>query len=163
MFKVLATSVVISKGYNDTPALNFSENGNAVRFRIGKKVYDPKAENNQRWMNISVKAFGSILERIKKMDLKEGSFLNISGTLDEEVWTDDKNVKHSQHVIIADDIEYASGGSKPKSGTQNGDNSQAAPASGQNNDAAPNQGGQDNFTGFESPFGGGSTFFNQGE
>ena len=155
MFKTFVTSAVVSKGYNDTPALNFSDSGKAVRFRIGKKVYDPKAENNQRWVNISVKAFGSVLERIKKMDLKEGSFLNISGTLDEEVWTDDKEVKHSQHVIIVDDIEYASGGSKPKSDNQNGENSQAAPASG--------QGDNPNFTGYEAPFGGSSAFFGKDE
>ncbi len=162
MFKTFVTSAVVSKGYNDTPALSFSDTGNAVRFRIGKKVYDPKAENNQRWVNISVKAFGNVLERIKKMDLKEGSFLNISGTLDEEVWTDEKG-KHSQHVIIVSDIEYASGGSKPKSDNQNGNQSQAAPASGQNDSAAPNQGDQDNFAGFEKPFGGTSTFFSKDE
>ena len=38
MFKVIATDVVISKGYDGAPALKFSENGESVRFRIGKKV-----------------------------------------------------------------------------------------------------------------------------
>ena len=37
MFKVIATDVVISKGYDGAPALKFSENGESVRFRIGKK------------------------------------------------------------------------------------------------------------------------------
>ena len=49
MFKVIATDVVISKGYDGAPALRFSENGESVRFRIGKKVYDTRAENNTRW------------------------------------------------------------------------------------------------------------------
>ena len=44
MLKVFATQVVVSKGYDNTPALRFSENGDSVRFRIGKKVYDPHAE-----------------------------------------------------------------------------------------------------------------------
>lgn len=66
MFKVIATDVVISKGYDGAPALKFSENGESVRFRIGKKVYDTRAENNTRWVNLSVKAFGPVCERIKK-------------------------------------------------------------------------------------------------
>lgn len=88
MFKVIATDVVISKGYDGAPALKFSENGESVRFRIGKKVYDTRAENNTRWVNLSVKAFGPVCERIKKMQLKENSFINILGRLDEDVWED---------------------------------------------------------------------------
>ena len=88
MFKVIATDVVISKGYDGAPALKFSENGESVRFRIGKKVYDTRAENNTRWVNLSVKAFGPVCERIKKMQLKESSFINILGRLDEDVWED---------------------------------------------------------------------------
>ena len=88
MFKVIATDVVISKGYDGAPALKFSENGESVRFRIGKKVYDTRAESNTRWVNISVKAFGPVCERIKKMQLKESSFINILGRLDEDVWED---------------------------------------------------------------------------
>lgn len=41
MFKVIATDVVISKGYDGAPALKFTESGESVRFRIGKKVYPP--------------------------------------------------------------------------------------------------------------------------
>ena len=91
MFKVIATDVVISKGYDGAPALKFSENGESVRFRIGKKVYDTRAENNTRWVNLSVKAFGPVCERIKKMQLKESSFINILGRLDEDVRPHDGN------------------------------------------------------------------------
>lgn len=70
MFKVIATDVVISKGYDGAPALKFSENGESVRFRIGKKVYDTRAENNTRWVNLSAKAFGPVCERIKRCSLK---------------------------------------------------------------------------------------------
>lgn len=41
MFKVIATDVVISKGYDGAPALKFSENGESVRFRIGKRCTTP--------------------------------------------------------------------------------------------------------------------------
>ena len=57
-------------------------------------------------------------ERIKKMQLKEGSFVNINGSLTEEVWTEgegDNQVKKSAQVIVLDSrdsIEYTSGGGK---------------------------------------------------
>ena len=149
MFKVIATDVVISKGFDNAPALRFSEKGDSVRFRIGKKVYDTRAENNTRWFNVSVKAFGDVCERIKKMQLKEGSFVHLTGRLDDESWTDQStNESKSQTVIILDEIEYASGGSKPKDSQQQ---SQVAPAA----TAAPEK--SSNFTGYE-PFGGGSFF-----
>lgn len=88
MLKVFATDVVISKGYDGAPALKFSEKGDSVRFRIGKKVYDTRANNNYRWVNLAVKAFGTVCERIKKMQLKESSYVNIVGRLDEDVWED---------------------------------------------------------------------------
>lgn len=69
MLKVFATQVVVSRGYDGAAAIKFSEKGDAVRFRIGKKVYDPNAENNARWVNLAVKGFGPICERIKKMQL----------------------------------------------------------------------------------------------
>lgn len=108
MFKTFATNVVVSKGYNGAAALRFSENGESVRFRIGKKVYDSRVEGNYRWLNISVKAFGTACERIKKMKLKEGSFVNLVGRLDEERWpVQQTKEEKSQHVLIVEDIEYA--------------------------------------------------------
>lgn len=162
MLDVIATSAVVSRGYEGAAALRFSEKGDAVRFRIGKKVYDSRAENNTRWINISVKAFGDACERIKKMQLKEGSFINFRGRLDEDTWTDQQTKESkSAMVIILDDIEYAGGG-KPKenqgsaqqqNGAANSAGNTAAPV------AAPAAGGQmpNGFTGYE-PFGGGSFF-----
>lgn len=128
MLKVLATQVVVSRGYDGAAAIKFSEKGDAVRFRIGKKVYDPNAENNARWINLAVKGFGPICERIKKMQLKDGSFVNLIGRLDEDVWEDQQtHEKKSAMVIILDDIEYASGGGKSKD-NQNTDEAQGHPA-----------------------------------
>ena len=154
MFKVFATDVVVSKGYDNSSALKFSDDGTSVRFRIGKKVYDTRAENNTRWVNVSVKAFGTVCERIKKMQLKEGSFIHIAGRLDEDNWVDTTtNEKKSQIVIILDEIEYASGG-----GNKSKDNQQAnaAPAT---TPAAPASTPESspNFEGY-TPFGGGSFF-----
>ena len=159
MLKVFATQVVVSKGYDNTPALRFSENGDSVRFRIGKKVYDPHAEND---INLPVKAFNGVCERIKKMQLKEGSFVNLIGRLDEDSW-EDKDTKETRKmmVIILDDIEYASGGGKSKenqaaAGQQNAAPQNTAP---QNAASVPATGAEasGNFTGYEA-FGGGSFF-----
>ena len=154
MLKVFATDVIVSKGYENQGAVRFSEDGNTVRFRIGKKVYDKNAENNTRWFNISVKGFGPVVERIKKMQLKEGSLIHISGKLDEESWTDQNNVTKTQTVIILEDIDYASGGVKKEGQTQqNGSAPAAAPAANTNNTPENSP----NFEGY-SNFGGGSFF-----
>ena len=100
MFKVVATNVVVSKGYGENPALKFSDNGENVRFRIGHKVYDSKAEDNTRWLNMTVKAFNGVCERIKKMKIKEGSYINILGHLDEDTWTDPTTKEIRYRVLI---------------------------------------------------------------
>ena len=157
MLKVFATQVVVSKGYDGAAALRYSEKGDSVRFRIGKKVYDPHAENQARWVNLSVKAFNGVCERIKKMQLKEGSYVNLIGRLDEDSWTDQNTGESkSMMVIILDDIEYASGGGKSKENQAGGAQTNAASQNGaaQSAPAAETPG---NFTGYE-PFGSGSFF-----
>ena len=160
MLKIFATNVVISKGFDGAPALRFSENGESVRFRIGQKVYDTRAENNTRWVNLSVKAFGQVCERIKKMQLKDGSFVNFVGRYDEDTWTDQQtHEQKSMPVIILDEIEFASGGSKNKDNQKTGQQNDSAPQTGSSASAAPAAAHQTsgNFTGYE-PFGGGSFF-----
>lgn len=121
MLKVFATDVIVSKGYENQDAVRFTEDGSGVRFRIGKKVYDKNAENNQRWINFSVKGFGPVVERIKKMQLKEDSFIHIYGRLDEETWVVDQTTgaTKTQTVIVLEDIDYASGGGSGKKKGQN--------------------------------------------
>lgn len=113
LLSVFGTNVVVSKGYEGKPALRFGgENNSTVRFRVGCKVYDSNAENNTRWINLSIKAFGKVCEQIKKMDLKEGSWINFIGRLDEDKWEDKEGGgTKSQMVIILDKVEFAGGGS----------------------------------------------------
>ena len=159
MFKVIATDVIISKGYDGAPALKFSENGDSVRFRIGKRVYDSRAENNQRWINMSVKAFGGLCERIKKMQLKESSFVNILGRRDEDVWEDSAtHEKRSAIVIILDEIEYSSSGSKQQK--EPGGGSFHPTQAGVKTAPATDESGAEGFTGYE-PFGGANSFFDE--
>lgn len=159
MLKFFATEVVVSKGANNAPALKFSDKGDYVRFRIGAKVFDSRSENNHRWINLTVKAFGPLCERIRKMDLKEGSHINLSGRYDEDTWEDEQtNTKKSMPVIILEEVEYCFSGSR-----SSGDGKKAT-ASSQNpmpNSAAPAAGDSmaGGFTGYQ-PYGGGNSFFN---
>lgn len=173
MLKFIATDVVVSKGYGENPALRYSEEVNAVFFRIGKRVYDKRGQDNHRWVNINVKAFGDLCERIKKMKLDEGSFIHIEGRYDEDVWDDNGNTKRAP-VVILTDIEYAYSGNGNHKQNGNGENAPAGepPAASQNSsDAQASQQGNpaanggkqmpENFTGFEG-FGGPNPFFPQG-
>ena len=161
MLKFFASNVVVSKGYQNTPALKFSDKGDFVRFRVGQKVYDPRAEDNHRWVNLTVKCFdASLVDRIRKMGLKEGSFISLSGRYDEDVWEDEQTKeKRSMPVIILDELEFSGGGKRTGDGQKaSSDRSASTPASAE---PAPNEDYQmpGNFTGYES-FGGGSNFFN---
>ena len=120
MLKMIITEAVVSKGYNNDPAIRYfdSENsGQIANFRVGKRVYDSKAEKSHRWLNFTVKAFGDMCERIKRMKLKEGSYINIVARYDEETWeTRDTHETRTGVVLYLDEIEYASSGNGQKNG-----------------------------------------------
>jgi len=62
-----------------------------------------------------MKAFGKVCEQIKKMDLKDGSWINFIGRLDEDKWEDkESGDTKSQMVIILDKVEFAGGSGKSK-------------------------------------------------
>jgi len=157
MNKAIITNAVISKGYEDKPSLNYSEKRDCVRFKVGYKVYDKREETNQRWVNLHVKAFNPFVERIEKMGLKEGSYVNLIGKLDEDVW-DDNGTKKRMTVITLDEIEYAGvnpDGKKQESGGT--ETPPEAPAgNGQNTPAADEGSGE--FTGFQT-FGGDNNLY----
>lgn len=173
MLKLIVTDAGVSRGYKDNPALRFSEGEGtpSVRFRIGKRVYDNRCEDGFRWINLNVKAFGDVCERIRKMKLKEGSFVNISGRYDEETWTD-KNTgeQRTSPVLIVDEIEYCYSGNGEKGEKTNGGGS-GLPAG--NGGRKPRDSGEtgeerqepegtalpENFTGFEGFGGSGNPFF----
>ena len=165
MIKTVVTEAIVSRGYEGADAIKIiqSEKGDIVRFRIGTKVYDPKAEGNSRWFNLSVKAFGSVCERIKKMRLKDGAYINLSGRLDEENWEDpDTHEKKKAAVLIADEVEYCyagNNGAKQNAESDGQATEQQTPDSIQAQASANASSAQaDGFTGFE-PFGGTNAFF----
>ena len=175
MLKLIVTDAGVSKGYKDAPALRFNEGegGSAsVRFRIGKRVYDSRYEGNYRWINLNVKAFGDVCERIRKMKLKEGSFINIIRRYDEESWDDkDTGGRRTMPILIADEVEFCYIGEGRNNGqssseeetpstrpTREYSDSDAPPARGsKRKESEPAPDLPENFTGFEGF--GGNPFF----
>ena len=54
MLKTIITDAIVSPGYEGAPALKFSEKGDVARFRIGKKLYDPKGGQQPRCLPPSI-------------------------------------------------------------------------------------------------------------
>lgn len=157
MNKLFITQAIVSKGYENSPAIKFNgKEGNAAtaRFRIGERQYDSRAENHTRWMNWNLVAYGHMCERVEKMQLKEGSYINIVGRITEETFTDQQTNKEITYpLLILEDIEYAMTGSKKDNG-QEGSQQQASsnsPEAGNSSGAGNQSGG--GFEGFE-PYGG---------
>ena len=182
MMKIFISDAVVSRGYDGAPAIRLfnSENGGEFAvFQVGIRKYDSRAENNHRWVNLKVKAFGDLCERIKKMSLKEGSFISLCGDYDEERWTDkDTGEGRSAPVIVLDDIKFSHTGGQKKEqnggaqdmGSQGQQGYTPAPGTSPSAPAAPAapQSGQtmqaptempQNFTGYESFSGGQNPFF----
>ena len=161
MLKMFVTKALISKGYEGAAALRFSENSEnpSVRFRIGSMVYDKRAEKEHRFVNISVKAFGYLVDRIKNMKLDAGTYVNIIGRYDEDVWEDaTTKEKKSAPVVIVEEIEFSDIGGK---GRQNSEDNGAPVSSGNGQQTPPpaaNNSQPENFTGFEG-FGGSNPYF----
>lgn len=145
MIKMLITDAVVSRGYDGAPAIRFydGEGGSTqiANFRIGKRVYDSREQDNHRWLNFQVKAFGDVCDRIKRMKLKEGSYVTLIARYDEDTW-EDKNTheKRTGVVLILEEIEFSGSGGGQKS-NQNGTGGSAAPQGG-DPQGAPQQVGQ---------------------
>lgn len=108
MMLQLVTDAVISKGYGGAPAFYSSEDGRMISFKIGCKVYDKKADKETRWVNFNVNAFDDLAERVRRMNLKEGSHINLVGTFDMKPWVNRETGEITAWPTIrATNIEYA--------------------------------------------------------
>ena len=129
-YNVCITKAVVSPGYDKTEALKFSDSGEAVRFRVGIPHYDANAENNTFWENETVKAFGSVCEQIKKMKLKEGSWITIVGEKIFDSWEDEEEdeIKHASAIKLLK-VEYVGNGKKSNSDDDDEDDEEETPKS----------------------------------
>jgi hypothetical protein len=101
MMMQLVTDAVISKGYGGAPAFHSSEDGRMLSFKIGCKVYDKRADKETRWVNFNVNAFDDLAERVRRMNLKEGSHINVMGNFDMKPWVNRETGDHQsrQHRV----------------------------------------------------------------
>lgn len=114
MMLSIITDAVISRGYDGSPAIYTSEDGQFLSFRIGSKVYDTRAPNNTRWVNQQVNVRGELVGRVQKMGLKEGSHINVYGAFDMRPNVNRETGEITSYPTIrSEGIEYASG-AKPR-------------------------------------------------
>lgn len=159
MIKITLTDAVISKGYNGAPAFYNSDDGGIISFKVGKKVYDKKAENQTRWLNFNVNAFDDVAGRVRKMNLKEGSHINLTGDFDMKPWVNRSTGEITTWPTIKlTEIEYASLPSRSEPQQQTQSTAAAAETPGQELDKPEQLSG---FTGYEH-FGSTNPYYNEG-
>ena len=145
MFLIL-DNAVISKGYGDNPAIRISngEKGSLARFSVGKKMYHPRNDDKTKWVNVQVKTDRpDLIEQIKRMQLKEGSWVNLKGEIKIEAWQDQTTKEEKEgFVMYLASVSYAGSGGNGKS-----KNSDTASENSETKQA-PQQ--SSNFTGFEN-------------
>lgn len=104
MFTLSINNARISKGFGDRPAVYMNEKGTFMSFRVSWK------KDKENWENVSVRVLNpGLLDRVKKLDLKEGSTITVAGDLDFETYTDKNGVTQKSPVLIAKDISFARG------------------------------------------------------
>ncbi len=157
MMLLTITDAVISRGFNNAPAIHFFEGNTGAGFTIGQAVYDKKAENNTRWVNLNVIVPGEMLEQIRRMKLKEHSHINLTGSFDMRPSIDKSTGElRSWPTVRALKLEYATGA--VKSEVEPSVKPADTPASVRPTPVSPEQ--LPNFTGFE-PFGGDNPFYGE--
>ena len=154
MFLILENAV-ISRGYGDNPAIRFNdgEKGSLARFSVGKKMYHPRADDKTKWVNLQVKTDRpDLIEQIKRMQLKEGSWVNLKGEVKIEAWQDQTTKEEKEgYVMYLASVSYAGGGASKAKNSDNGSNVEETSEAKQ----TPKQ--SENWQGFEA-FGNGAFF-----
>ena len=156
MMMQLVTDAVISKGYGGAPAFHSSEDGRMLSFKIGCKVYDKRADKETRWVNFNVNAFDDLAERVRRMNLKEGSHINVMGNFDMKPWVNRETGEITTWPTIrAVNIEYAAS-ALSKQDAQTAQKAVPVQDKQEQSTLPPEQ--LPGFTGYE-PFGGGNSYY----
>lgn len=120
MFKIDGIDVKIcNPRERGQPAVEFGKNENKkswARLRIGTPHYDSKSENKTHWMNLSVKAYGAVADRMKNMNLRAGQYIHIFGMLQEDHWPDSEveGKEHYRPYIYVTGVDYTVSGNKTR-------------------------------------------------
>lgn len=110
----------INRGYQDKPAITINEQGTFAFFQVSVPKYDAKAENKTKWINISVRVLNKkIVERIQKLNLTEGAYLNLLLELDSNEFTRRDGTKTTEITFNVLDFDIPKA-QKPTNTQQNG-------------------------------------------
>ena len=104
-------NAIVCTQYGKDEVLAINEKRTYAKFRIGKKKKFPQLH----WLNYTVVTFSpDIIARLERMDLKQGTYINICGEPDMEILELEGNKKTLHTIILHSvrDIEYASYGTK---------------------------------------------------
>lgn len=112
MDNIIISKAIISKDFNGSQPVRFgvTENGSMfARFRVGTKKYDKNAQNNVRWQNYTVFAYGKVAARLEKVSPTEGMSLSLIGEFSMETWTDKQGVVHETPTVFLQGFEIIAG------------------------------------------------------
>lgn len=129
---VLVPKARINKGYNGS-AIAINDQGTFAHFQVGVPTYDAKAESKTIWVNLQCRVVNKkIIERLQKLNLGEGSFIDLSLTLAGNQYQKDGKTK-TDLVFNVEDFDLPKA-SNPANNQNNG-GYQQTPA--QNNGYVP--------------------------
>lgn len=149
---IILPDAIVSKGYNGAPAVRFSEDGTRASASVGYPSYAKDAPNNTKWNNFHVMFPQGMLDKVRRMKLKEYSHITLAGEYDlwERVDRETGEIKPTP-TLRAFHIEYA------RSGARNNTQAEQAPQQKKEEQlVSPDQ--LPNFLGFE-PLGGTNPYY----
>lgn len=103
MINLTINNARVAKGFGENPAVYTNEAGTLMSFRVSWKKDD-------EWENLSVRVINpALVERCKKMEVKEGTFLTLFGELDFQTFTARDGTKQKSPYLLLRDLAFARG------------------------------------------------------
>lgn len=103
MINVTINNARVAKGFGENPAVYTNEAGTLMSFRVSWKKGDD-------WENLTVRVINpTLVDRCKKMEIKEGTFLTLFGELDFQTFTAKDGTKQKTPYLLLKDLAYARG------------------------------------------------------
>lgn len=121
--------VIVSKGFEEKPAITFRED---IKTKSGGTTclaqFQVSNRNgygeNATYSNFTVKCWGAMATRLKRLKVDAGSHLIIQGTIAQEHFVSKDGTKRSPYIVTATSIEFCGGGYRPKDEAKQSDGSE---------------------------------------
>lgn len=148
MISITLTNAVVSKGYNGASPVRYIREDEGALMGVGYAKYDKNAPNNTRWLNFDVFFPREMVERVRRMNIKEYSRLTITGDFDVRGKVDKNTGEIREYLTIkAHEVEYTASSNRNGAESekpQSAPKPQAVPGEATSPEQLPN------FLGFES-------------